>query len=303
MSKRQIVEEIHRNARRNFLRRRTIVKGYGDLWQSDLAEMQQYAKYNIGYRYILIVIDCYSKFVWAIPLKNKSGITVTRAFLAVLKDSGYSPKNLQTDQGTEYFNKEFTQVMKKYNINHYHTFSTKKAAMAERVIRTLKSWLFKEFSVRGKYKWVDIFPEILLKYNNTIHSSTKMKPVDVLPTTIINSAVKKKITLKIPKFSVGDVVRISKYKTIFEKSYTGNFTTELFTVVKVNDTYPITYNLKDAKNQPIRGCFYELELLKTKHPNVYLVEKIIRRKGHKALVKWLGFPKEDNSWINTKDIL
>lgn len=300
--KRHIVEELHKPVRKNFRRRKTVIKGYGDLWQMDLAEMQPYANENKGYRYILIVIDCYSKYVWARPLKNKTGVEVTKAMRSILQESIYSPKNIQSDQGTEFYNRNFSTLMKQYTINHYSTYSTRKAAIAERVIRTLKNWLYKEFSARGKYKWVDILSYITMKYNNKVHRTIGMKPADVKPTTRLNAYNHIKTALK-PKFRVGDTVRISKHKGLFEKGFTPNFSTELFKVVKRKVTNLTTYLLEDMYGQPIKGCFYEMELQKSKYPDVYLVEKILKKRRKKVFVKWLGFPNEHNSWINIASIV
>lgn len=298
----QVVNELHRFARRNFNRRRTIIKGYGDLWQVDLAEMQPYARDNRGYRYILVVIDCYSKYMWTLPIKNKTGVEVAKAMKNIIKGADYSPNNLQSDGGSEFYNKHFVTLMKQYQINHYSTYSTKKAAIVERVIRTLKNWLYKEFSVRGKYKWFDILPNITKMYNKKVHRTIGMRPADVKPSTQLKAYDHIKIALK-PKFRVGSIVRISKYKSLFAKGFTANFSTELFKVIKVNITNPTTYLLEDLNGQPIMGSFYELELLKTKYPDIYLVEKVLKKRGSKILVKWLGLPKERNSWINKSAIL
>jgi Integrase core domain. len=300
--KRQVVNELHKSARRNFRRRRTIIKEFGDLWQVDLAEMQGFAKENKGLRYILIVIDCYSKYVWAKPLKNKTATEVHNAMKSILREAAYSAKHLQSDFGKEFYNRHFSSLMEQYNINHYSTFSIKKAAIVERVIRTLKNWLYKEFSARGNYKWYDILPDIINLYNNRVHRTTGMKPVDVKNTTKLSVYNRPKVALK-PKFRVGDTVRISKYKGVFEKGYTANYSTELFKVVKVNITNPITYMIEDMDGQPIKGCFYEYELQRTKYPDVYLVEKILKKKGNKLFVKWLGLPSEQNGWINKADMV
>lgn len=292
-----IVQELHRPARRNFIRRKTVIKGFSDLWQIDLAEMQPYATQNKGYRYILVVIDCYSKFVWAKPIKHKNGEEVTKAMQDIFRKARYTPTNLQSDNGTEFYNRTFSKLVKSYYINHYSTFSTKKAAIVERVIRTLKSWLYIEFSTRGSYKWIDILPNIVSKYNNKVHRTTTMKPVDITSTTRIDAYNNPKIALK-PKYRINDVVRISKNKGVFEKGFTANFSTELFKVVKVNITNPTTYMLEDMDGQPIKGCFYEQELQKTKYPNVYLVEKVLKKRGNEVFVKWLGFSKDKNTWIN-----
>ena len=300
--KRQVVNELHKPARRNFQRRRTIIKGFADLWQLDLLEFQPYANRNSGYRYILVVIDCYSKYVWTEPLKNKTAEVVSKAFKNVLKNAKYSPKNLQTDNGTEFYNRNFSELMRRYNINHYSTFSTKKAAIVERVIRTLKTWLHKEFSTRGKYKWLDILQKITKKYNSKVHRTIGMRPIDVTPTTQLNVYKHPKIALK-SKLKIGDIVRISKYKGVFEKGFTPNFSTELFKIVKVNVTNPVTYILEDMNGRSIKGCFYQMELLKTKNPDVYLVEKVLRKKGNQRFVKWLGLPNDQNSWIDKSNIV
>jgi hypothetical protein len=106
-----------------------------------------------------------------------------------------------------------------------------------------------------------------------------------------------------PKYKVGDVVRISKYKHIFSKGYNPSWTGELFTIDQVQDTKPVTYILKDENGETIKGGFYEQEIQKTKHTDVYLVEKVIKRKGDKLFVKWLGYPPSHNSWLDIKDVI
>lgn len=105
-------------------------------------------------------------------------------------------------------------------------------------------------------------------------------------------------------FKVGDHVRLSKYRMLFDKAYTPNWTTEIFKIRKVQyHTNPITYLLSDYQDNDIKGSVYAEELQSVKHPNVYLVEKIIRKRNGQAYVKWLGFGSEHNSWIPEKDIL
>ncbi|KAJ8912741.1 hypothetical protein NQ315_016696 [Exocentrus adspersus] len=192
----QLVNELHKPARKNYPRRRTIIKGLDDLWQSDLAEMA--------------------------------------------------------------------------------------------------------------YNWLDILPEITDNYNESRHSTTGYKPIDVTKS-------KEKLILKtvynhikiggVRKFKVGDIVRISKNKHVFAKGYTPNWTTELFKITAVKITNRITCLLEDMRGQPIQGAFYAEELQKTTNPDVYLVEKVLRRKGQKIYVKWLGLDKCHNSWIEKKNVL
>lgn len=305
--KREVVNELHRPARRNFKRRRVILKGLNDLYQADLVEMIPYAKINRNYRYILIVINAFSKFVWAYPIKRKSGKEVTEAMNKVFSKRQNVPKNLQTDLGKEFYNNEFQELMKKFKINHYSTFSNVKASIVERVNRTLKNLMWKEFSVQGNYKWLSLLPEIVHKYNTTKHHTTGMKPIDINNKNekeVLKNAYShmKVIDPKINKFKLGDYVRISKHREAFDKGYTPNWSTEIFKITKIKSTNPTTYYISDSKDQEIKGGFYEYELQKVKYPDIYLVEKVLRKKGDKVYVKWLGLNSEHNSWISKNNI-
>lgn len=318
-NKRQVVEELHRSARKNFERRKTLMIGIDDTYQIDLVEMIPYASANKNFKYILTVIDIFSKYAWAIPMKSKAAKDATNAMNTILS-GGHVPQNIHSDMGKEFFNSEFQRLMQRHHINHYTTYSTKKAAIVERFNRTLKTRMWKQLHIRGTYKWIDILQNIVDDYNNSKHRTIKMKPKNVTKADerrLLNS-----VYLNVTKsgekqrqllgnnhrhkrkllFNVGDHVRISKYKNVFEKGYTPNWTTEIFQIVKVQPTSPITYLLKDYQNNEIKGAFYGLELQKVKHPDVYLVERILRKKDNKLLVKWLGFDNTHNSWINKSDI-
>ena len=138
--KKTVVDELHKPARKNFKRRKTIIRGINETFQADLIDVSNLARYNNRHRYILLVIDVFSKFIWAVSVKTKSGKDVTDAIKRILKPPNI-PNNIQTDMGTEFYNKHFRELMEKLNINHYSTFSSTKAAIAERAIRTIKSWL------------------------------------------------------------------------------------------------------------------------------------------------------------------
>ncbi|XP_044017387.1 uncharacterized protein LOC122858498 [Aphidius gifuensis] len=102
--------------------------------------------------------------------------------------------------------------------------------------------------------------------------------------------------------SIGDEVRISEYKNVFEKGYTPNVTTEIFTIKEVRNTDPVTYKLIDYEDHPIEGGFYEEELTKVKYPDIYLIEKVVKKRGNELYVKWLGFDDSHNSWMNESDV-
>lgn len=304
MIKRTVVEELHKPARRNYPRRKFDVRGLDESWQADLVEMQEYAKENKGYRYMLTVIDVFSKFAWAVPLKSKTGEDVTAAMKSILSQ-GRVPKNLQVDRGREFYNKSFQSLMDKYKINLYSTYSNLKASICERFNRTLKSKMWLQFSLQGNYKWLDILSDLVESYNNTKHRVINEKPKNVSSENekqILKRFSDPRDLPKKAKFKVNDKVRVSKVKHVFEKGYTPNWSTEIFTITKVLKTMPITYKLKDYLDEPVAGCFYSQELAKVKYPDVYLVERVIRKRNGKAYIKWLGFDDSHNSWINTEDI-
>ena len=301
MEHKQLVEELHKPARRNYQRRKFDLRDIDETWQADLVEMIPYAYKNKGYKYLLTVLDTLSKFAWAIPIKQKSGKDVSKSMESIFQE-GRIPKNLQTDRGKEFYNKNFQDLMERYNVNLYSTYSNLKASICERFNRTLKNKMWKKFSLRGNYKWIDILPDLVSQYNSTYHRTIGMKPKDVTPSKVqqILSRVNKsqKRLINKVKFKIGDKVRVSKSKQIFEKGYTPNWSTEIFTVCKVINTVPVTYHLKDYQNKTIAGGFYAEELLKTKYSDIYLVEKILKKRGNNIYVKWLGFDNSHNSWID-----
>lgn len=304
--KRTIIHELHKPARKFFERRPFIQKGINDTLQLDLVEMIPYSKANRGYKYILMAIDCFSKRAFARALKTKTGTEVSQATKSILEEIGSAPKNIQTDLGKEFYCAPFKSLMNKNGINHYSTYTEMKASIVERLNRTIKGRMWKEFGFVGSYEWLEILDSIIENYNRSYHRTIKMKPNQVnssneqnLLATVYNFDDSPS---KRSKYKVGDHVRISKSKGIFAKGYTANWSTEIFQVVKVQRTAPITYLLKDQSNEYIKGSFYDVELSKVKHPNTYVIDKILKTKGRKVLIKYLGLDHSHNTWINKKDL-
>jgi len=300
MSKHDIALELHKPIRKNYTRRRVNVYYKNDLFQADLIDMISYFRENKGYKYILCIIDCFTKFAWALPLKSKKGEEVTLSAGKIFIDR--RPNLLQVDRGKEFYNKHFKNLVEKCNIKMYSTYSTVKACVVERFNRTLKEKMFRQFTVRGSYEWVSILPELMNNYNNSKHRTIGISPkqADVDSSSIeikLREIKQKKI-----KFTVGDKVRISMHKGVFVKGYLPNWSTEIFTIIKVNKTLPTTFILEDYTGERIAGGFYAEEICKTIHPDEYLVEKVIRVKGCKIFVKWLGFDSSHNSWINKTNL-
>lgn len=312
----ELADELHKPVIRNFLRRKLIFDGIDSAWAADLVDMKDYEKENKGFKYLLTVIDGFSRYAWAVPLKNKEGKTVLDAIKKIIKESKRTPKNLYVDKGSEFYNKNVMDFLEKNNIGIYSTFSEFKASIIERFNRTLKTKMWKYFTTVGSYKWTDILPILLNDYNKTVHSAIKTTPIEASNPNNEHKLYKQQYGPTIiemqkktnPKFKLGDKVRISRIKGIFEKGYLPNWSAEIFTVVEIDHRYPILYKLVDYENKPIKGSFYEQELQKSKVPDVYLVEEVMGRRYNKATkqyereVKWKGFNKKHNSWIPENDI-
>jgi hypothetical protein len=299
-----LAAELHKPARRIYPRRRTKALGVDDLWQIDLVEMIPYSDENDGYKYLLTQIDVYSKFARVEPVKSKSMVDVTAAFEKML---GSSPvRHLQSDEGKEFFNKKFAALTKRRGINHYHTFSSTKASVVERFNRTLKTAMWKEFTRQGSYQWLHLVPTLLDRYNGSVHRTIRARPVDVMKNKQ-SPAKQKKIVAKAAKLKVGDKVRVSHSKATFDKGYQQNWTNEVFTVAEVSKTRPITYKLTEYSGVPRKGCFYEQEVQKTRVPDLFLVEKVLKEKkvGKKTtyLVRWKGYSEKYDSWVDNLDAL
>ena len=270
--------------------------------------MQKFSRWNAGYRYLLMVLDVFSKYGWIVPLKNKKGETVAEAFKTIFKE-GRKPQYIWTDKGKEYYNKHVKELLDKNKITLYSTENEEKSSVCERWNRTIKTKMWKQFTVQGNTQYLDMLPKSVKHYNNTRHSSTKMTPTEASKkknqgTVYFNLYGNMETSRQKPKFKVGDKVRISKYKRkVFDKSYTPNWSEEIFTVDEIQHTNPITYKLKDLRDEDIQGSFYEPELLKAEQ-QVFRIDKVIRRdyKKKQALVKWKGYSDEFNSWIPFKDL-
>ena len=212
----------------------------------------------------------YSKYTFVIPLKDKKGISIVNAFDKIIKQSKRKSNKIWLDQGSEFYNNVFKKWLSDNDIIMYSTYNESKSVVAERFIRTLKNKLYKHMTATGKNVYYDVLDDVVSKYNNTKHSTIKMKPKDVKndnKRVYIDEHNEKDTTKSSSsersRFKIGDRVRISKFKNIFAKVYTPNWSREIFIVNKINDPVPYTYNLKDLNDEEIIGSFYDRELQKS----------------------------------------
>ena len=263
----------------------------GNIWGDDLADMQLISKFNKGFRFLLCVIDIFSKYARVDLLKDKEGVSIVDVFQKVLDKSARKPKKYGLIRGA----KKIKKLLKDNDIEMVHNEG--KPVVAERSIRILKTKIYKYMTSVSNNVYIDKLDDIVGEYNNTYHRTIKMKPVDVKNNTYIG--FKKEVNDKDPKFKGGDHVRISKHKYIFGKGYTPNWSEEIFVVIKIKNTVPWTYVINGEETT---GTYYEQELQKTNQQE-FRMEKVIKRKGDKLCVKWKGYDNSFTSWTNKKGLV
>ena len=256
-----LADELHKPIIRKFNKRKVYSQFKDNILGVDLADMQSLSRKNKGIKYLLCVIDLYSKYAFVIPLKDKKGISIVNAFNKIIKQSNRKPNKIWVDQGGEFYNNVFEKWLSDNDINMYSTYNEGKSVVAERFMRTLKNKLYKDMTATGKNVYYDVLDDAVNKYNNTKYSTIKMEPIDVGDNN-------KRVCIyehneKDSKFKVGDRVRISRYKNIFAKGYTPNWSKEIFIVDKINDTMLNTYSLKHLNDEEIIVSFYDKELQKS----------------------------------------
>ena len=203
----QLTEELHKPIIRKLKKRKVYSAFKDNIWGADLADMQLLSKYNKGIRFLLCVIDIFNKYAGVVALKDKKGIRIVKGFQSTLKQSNRKPNKIWVDKGSEFYNAYFNKWLRDNDIVMYSTHNEGKSVVAERFIRTLKSKIYKYMTSISKNVYIDKLDDIVYEYNNTYHTTIKMKPIDVKDNTYINAD--KEINDKDPKFKVGDHVRIS----------------------------------------------------------------------------------------------
>lgn len=260
----QYTYTIHKPIVRKFQRRRITSYGKNTHWQIDLCDMQKLAPFNQGFKYLLTCYDVFSKMGWARPIRNKKPETVQKAFQSIVKEVGTFPWNVYSDSGKEFVGNPFKDYLKKNYVIHYISKSPDiKAAGVERLNRTLKTRLWRYFTAKKTYKYVDVLQKLMKAINSSYHSVIKMRPIDVTMENenMVRERLKERKKKTKPVYQPGDKVRIAQEKHVFKKGYLPNFTKEIFQVVRVLKKHPVLYKIQDLNGEEIEGSWYQHELV------------------------------------------
>lgn len=311
---------LHKAIRRKFPRLYYDVNARDQVWEADLIQLTSLKNYNDGISYILVVIDVLSKFVWVQPLHDKTTREVTNAFKKILDNNDHRfPGMVQSDKGKEFLGNTFQTFLKENDIQFRVVRNPDvKAAVVERFNRTLKERMYRYFSYKNTYRYIDVLQDLVKAYNKTPHSTIKMPPAAV---TIYNAHVARKNLVatasrrqphrKKAKYKTGQYVRISREKNVFEKGAEKKWSEEIFKIVRVLRRQKIfVYELVDLEGENIEGFFYPEELSLVHRERVdqqeYTIDKVLRSRGKgrkkEYFVSWVGYPDKFNSWIPAKDL-
>jgi len=290
-----IARERHASAFKSRAFRKVITLGKDDVWPMDLVDMGTWASENSGYVMLLTVIDCFTRYAWAVPVKRKDQKASWQAFLFVLQQSGRVPAKIWSDYGGEFYNETWKKQLKERGIDHYSTFTSQhKASVVERFNRTLKEMMWRCFTENGDHTWVSerkvngrievggLVFDLVDAYNHKIHSALtfvdgtgtkrKLSPAEASALSDADSARLWRAqygefavpALARPKYAMGTVVRISRLKGEFEKGYTPRWSDEVYRIIGISSTYPVLYFLRGVDGTEMKGGFYQSELLATR---------------------------------------
>ena len=239
------INEISSTAlKKNYSTNKLVYNHIDEIWSIDLADMIDYkTSTNKGFRYIFIIIDNFSKHFCAIPLKNKYSQTTTNEFSNILTTSKRKPIKIESDRGSELYNCTFQNFLKTKIIQHYSRFTDKNSKIAERVIRKIRNLIKKPVFEKGRANWLSELPSVNKQYNNTIHHSIKMTPLQASKKSnekLVYSNLQDRRDKHQPKYKLGQLVRTADIKKVFSKGDSTNYSYLLYTITQViHDTIPL----------------------------------------------------------------
>ena len=251
---------------------KTNVHQIDDVWSLDILDLKDYVpENNRGYRYVLVTIDNFSKFGWTIPLKNKNAQTIKDSFENILISSKRKPNLLEGDRDRGFYNNIFQDFLNKNNIKLYSRNSSYGAVFAERFNRTIRDLLKRLVFENGDGNWIDVLPTITKQYNNKVHSSTKLTPIQASMKKnegfVYKNLLDKRKKVK-PKYEINNLVRTADLKRTFSKGDTTNWSYKLYKITEIiNDTIP-SYRLDNLPERYNESLLKKTVLTMKENDNV-----------------------------------
>ena len=267
-----INEIFSKGPKKNYNTNKRNVYYIDDTWSLDILDLKDYdPENNRNYRYVLVIIDNFSKYGWTIPLKNENAQTKKDSFENILITSKRKPNLIETDRGKEFYNNIFQDFLNKNNIKIYSRNSSYGAVFVERFNRTIRDLLKKIVFEQGDATWIDILPTITKQYNNRIHSSTNLSPKDASlkknEGLVYKNLLDKRKKVK-PKYEIGDLVRTADLKKTFSKGDTTNWSYNLYKITEIiNDTIP-SYHIDNLTERYNESLIKKTDLTMKENDNV-----------------------------------
>ncbi len=308
----QVPYNLYRPSRRRFEHDPIVVKDLDDQWAADLIDVQRLASQNGGHKYLLTVIDSLSKYAFVRPIKDKRADTVARAFKAIFAAENRVPRKLRTDMGKEFLGEPFQKLLKSKKIRFFTAKNYTKEAFVERFNRTLRGRLWRFFEATNSRAYLKVLPKLVSGYNERVHSSTGMAPSKVTPYNahvvwnrlyghLVERRRKRRVQNKKPKppgYRLGDRVRLSKAKLLFEQGYKSNWTREIFSIhaAILTPLGSYRYKVRDAEGEIIQGSFLSHELQRVQSAPKEIA-KTVKRSRDGKWVQWRGHPQALTTWV------
>jgi len=282
-------------------------------FQIDLIDIQPYARWNDNTRYILSVIDTFTRKAWVRPCKDKSADVVLNAFRSIIDEAGKPPLTLIADRGTELKNKKFIKFCNEKKIKFLHNYTSTHASYVERFNRTFQNILYKFLSQFETRRYIDNLQDFVDSYNGRIHRMIDMSPEAAENKTnhekisLMMSAYHDKIKEEKPKYLINQLVRIALQKGAFHRGYHEQSNYEVFNIYDIKKTLPKPLYLLETHDtkEKLVGGFYAHEITPV-NSDIFRVEKVIKKRKYRGkeqyFVKWKGYDNTHNSWINSDDV-
>ena len=299
----QPVYTLYRPARRNYRRNQIVTYFCGEVVQIDIMDMQRYREENDGYLYSLLAYDTYSKFLTSFPIKDRKPESVLAGLENLVNTLPFAIVNIYWDKEGSFLSRKVQSWLKQHQIGNYTTNSKVKAPGVERVIRTIRLAVQRHFEHTGTRRWINYLPLFVSNYNNRKHSTTKLRPVDLVndPMTTVPHVHEPDKAVSLPP--IGSFVRLNRLRGIFEKEASGNWTREVFRVArhKVSSPIPMIY-VEDLSGEPVLGALYPEEYQPVAwDPTKKEIDKVLKKRHRRGqpperLVTYLGWPSNFAEW-------